>query len=115
MTQTSPTRTELLTLQAQIGLAEQGAELLRSKREALMQEFLKELRKFTVARQAMRRSVRQAVQHLMRAMSVDGPEAVNRIKGQWPTAGGGIGQRLVDGVDAWPRVPEHQPLSRLAR
>jgi V/A-type H+-transporting ATPase subunit D len=76
MNQASPTRTELLALQGQIKLAEQGAELLRSKREALMREFLAELRKFTAARETMRRSVRHAVQELMRALSVDGPEAV---------------------------------------
>ena len=76
MNQSSPTRTELLSLQGQIKLAEQGAELLRSKREALMREFLAELRKFTAARETMRRSVRHAVQELMRSLSVDGPEAV---------------------------------------
>jgi len=66
----------MLALQGQIKLAEQGADLLRSKREALMREFLAELRKFTTARETMRRSVRQAVQELMRSLSVDGPEAV---------------------------------------
>jgi V/A-type H+-transporting ATPase subunit D len=76
MNQASPTRTEMLALQGQIKLAEQGADLLRSKREALMREFLSELRKFTAARETMRRSVRQAVQELMRSLSVDGPEAV---------------------------------------
>ncbi len=76
MNQASPTRTEMLALQGQIKLAEQGADLLRSKREALMREFLAELRKFTTARETMRRSVQQAVQELMRSLSVDGPEAV---------------------------------------
>jgi V/A-type H+-transporting ATPase subunit D len=76
MEQASPTRTEMLTRQAQIRLAEQGAELLRSKRDALVREFLAELRRFAEARQAMRRSVMEAVQALMQTLAVDGQEAV---------------------------------------
>jgi V/A-type H+-transporting ATPase subunit D len=76
MEQASPTRTEMLTRQAQIRLAEQGAELLRSKRDALVREFLAELRRFVEARKAMRRSVMEAVQALMQTLAVDGQEAV---------------------------------------
>ncbi len=76
MEQASPTRTEMLTRQAQIRLAEQGAELLRSKRDALVREFLAELHRFVEARQAMRRSVMEAVQALMQTLAVDGQEAV---------------------------------------
>jgi V/A-type H+/Na+-transporting ATPase subunit D len=74
--QISPTRTELLTRRAQIQLARQGAELLRGKREALVREFLSELQRFVDARDALRRELSDAKQALMRALAVDGPEAV---------------------------------------
>jgi V/A-type H+/Na+-transporting ATPase subunit D len=76
MDQVSPTRTEMLTRQAQIRLAQQGADLLRSKREALVREFLAELRRYVEARKTMRKSMLEAVQCLMQSMAVDGPEAV---------------------------------------
>ncbi|MCP4450021.1 MAG: V-type ATP synthase subunit D, partial [Planctomycetes bacterium] len=76
MEQVSATRTEMLTRRSQIRLAEQGAELLRSKRDALVREFLAELRRFVEARKAMRRSVLDAVQALMQTLAIDGQEAV---------------------------------------
>ena len=76
MDQVSPTRTEMLTRQGQIRLAQQGAELLRSKREALVREFMAELRRYVEARKNMRQNMVQAVQCLMQTMAVDGPEAV---------------------------------------
>jgi len=76
MEQVSPTRTELLTRKAQIRLAEQGAELLRGKREALVREFLAELQRFTAARDALHKALVQAAQSLMKALAIDGPEAV---------------------------------------
>jgi V/A-type H+-transporting ATPase subunit D len=76
MDQISPTRTELLSRRAQIRLAEQGAELLRGKREALVREFLSELQRFVDTRDALRRELADAKQSLMRALAVDGPEAV---------------------------------------
>ncbi|MCF7974735.1 MAG: V-type ATP synthase subunit D [Phycisphaerae bacterium] len=76
MEQVSATRTEMLTRRSQIRLAEQGAELLRSKRDALVREFLAELRRFVEARKTMRRSVMEAVQALMQTLAVDGQEAV---------------------------------------
>jgi V/A-type H+-transporting ATPase subunit D len=76
MEQISPTRTELLARKAQIQLAQQGAELLRGKREALVREFLSELQRFVDARDALRRELSNAKQSLMRALAIDGPEAV---------------------------------------
>jgi V/A-type H+/Na+-transporting ATPase subunit D len=76
MEQISPTRTELLTRRAQIRLARQGVELLRGKREALVREFLSELQRFVDTREALRRQLADAKQSLMRALSIDGPEAV---------------------------------------
>ena len=77
MEQLSPTRTELLTRKAQIKLAQQGAELLRGKREALVREFLSEIRSFRSERDEMLRTLSEAAQSLMRSLSVDGREAVS--------------------------------------
>ena len=76
MEQTSPTRSELLMRKAQIRLAQQGAELLRGKREALVREFLSELQRFVDTRDALRKELALAKQSLMRSLTVDGPEAV---------------------------------------
>jgi V/A-type H+/Na+-transporting ATPase subunit D len=76
MEQISPTRTELLTRRAQIRLAQQGAELLRGKREALVREFLGELKAFVDTRDALRRELSDAKQSLMRALAIDGSELV---------------------------------------
>jgi len=74
--QISPTRSELLSRRAQIRLARQGADLLRAKREALVREFLSELQRFVDTREALARELALARQGLMRALAVDGPEAV---------------------------------------
>ena len=76
MEQISPTRSELLSRRAQIRLARQGADLLRAKREALVREFLSELQRFVDTREALARELALARQGLMRALAVDGPEAV---------------------------------------
>ncbi len=76
MEQISPTRTELLSRRAQIQLAKQGVELLKGKREALVREFLTELQSFVNARDALLASLAESKQSLMRALAVDGPEAV---------------------------------------
>ena len=76
MEQISPTRTELLTKKSQIKLAAQGAELLRGKREALVREFLTEIRSFKAERDSMLRTLADAAQSLMLSLSIDGPEAV---------------------------------------
>ncbi len=75
----SPTRTELLTRRAQIRLAQQGVDLLKSKREALVREFLTELRRYTAEREALRRTMADAVQSLLRALAIDGPEALASV------------------------------------
>jgi V/A-type H+-transporting ATPase subunit D len=79
MDQVSPTRTELLTRRSQIRLAQQGADLLKGKREALVREFITELRRFTSERETLRRSIGEAIQSLMRALSMDGREAVASV------------------------------------
>ncbi len=77
--QASPTRTELLQRRAQIRLARQGADLLKGKREALVREFLTELRRFAAERDAMRKAIAEATQALMRALAVDGPETIRSV------------------------------------
>jgi V/A-type H+-transporting ATPase subunit D len=79
MEQASPTRTELLTRRAQIRLAQQGADLLKGKREALVREFIAELKRFVAEREAMSRSLSAAVQALMRCLALDGREAVASV------------------------------------
>ena len=76
MEQISPTRSELLSRRAQIRLARPGADLLRGKREALVREFLSELQRFVDTREALAKELAQAKQSLMRALAVDGTEAV---------------------------------------
>jgi V/A-type H+-transporting ATPase subunit D len=79
MEQVSPTRTELLTRRAQIRLAEQGAQMLRSKREVLIREFLKELKDFSSQRNKMRSAVVKAIQSLLTAVAVDGTETLSSV------------------------------------
>ncbi len=79
MEQVSPTRTELLTRRAQVRLAEQGAQMLRSKREVLIREFLKELKNFSAERDKMRSAVVKAIQSLLTAIAVDGTEALSSV------------------------------------
>ncbi len=79
MEQVSPTRTELLTRRAQVRLAEQGAEMLRSKREVLIREFLMELKNFSSERDKMRSAVVKAIQSLLTAVAVDGTEMLSSV------------------------------------
>lgn len=79
MEQLSPTRTELLTRKAQIRLARQGAKLLRGKREALVKEFLDEIRSFKNDRDIMLQSLSDAGKSLMRALYVDNPEGISAV------------------------------------
>jgi V/A-type H+/Na+-transporting ATPase subunit D len=79
MEQVSPTRSELLSIKSQIRLAEQGAKLLRGKREALVREFLKEIRSFRADRGELLRNIDSACKALMRALSLDTPEAVKAV------------------------------------
>lgn len=79
MEQLSPTRTELLTRKAQIKLAEMGAKLLRGKREALVREFLKEIKTFKSEREVMLQSLSEAGKSLMRAIYLDTPEAIRSV------------------------------------
>jgi len=79
MEQVSPTRTELLTRRSQIRLAQQGAKLLRGKREALVREFLEEIKTFQSDREDMLKSLTEATQSLMQTLSLEGHEPVRSV------------------------------------
>lgn len=79
MEQASPTRTELLARRAQIRLAQAGAELLRGKREALVREFIGQLKRYTSERESLARSMTAAVQSLLRALALDGRQAIASV------------------------------------
>jgi len=75
--QVSPTRMNLLMRKAQIKLAQQGVDLLKSKRDALVQEFFSIVRKLLASRDELERVTHRAYHSLIIAKAVDGPEAVN--------------------------------------
>ena len=79
MEQVSPTRTELLTRRSQIRLAEQGAKLLRDKREALVREFLQEIRTFKSDRDELLQTLAKATRSLLRAIYIDTPESIRAV------------------------------------
>jgi len=79
MEQVSPTRTELLAKRSQIRLAEQGATLLRGKREALVREFLEEIKTFRTDREEMLKALTEAAQSLMQTLALDGRESVRSV------------------------------------
>ncbi|MFA5867298.1 MAG: V-type ATP synthase subunit D [Actinomycetota bacterium] len=76
MEQASPTRTELLAKKAQIELAEQGRDLLKEKRDALIVEFMSVMD--TVVRSSSRlgKVASEAYYTLTLAKAVDGTVAV---------------------------------------
>jgi V/A-type H+-transporting ATPase subunit D len=76
MENTSPTRMELLAVKAQIGLAEQGRDLLKEKRNALMKEFLKIADVVLRDSDELDQAVADARHALARAEALDGSEAV---------------------------------------
>ncbi len=76
MENVSPTRMELLAVKGQIGLAEQGRDLLKEKRNALMKEFMKIAETVMRGSDELEQSAADASRALARAEALDGPEAV---------------------------------------
>lgn len=72
----SPTRMVLLATKAQIGLAEQGRDLLKEKRNALMKEFIKIADVVMHTSDELEQAAADARRALSRAEALDGPEAV---------------------------------------
>ncbi len=77
MENVSPTRMELLAVKGQITLAEQGRDLLKEKRNALMKEFMKIAETVMRGSDELEQSAADARRALARAEALDGPEAVH--------------------------------------
>jgi V/A-type H+-transporting ATPase subunit D len=77
MENVSPTRMELLAVKGQIGLAEQGRDLLKEKRNALMKEFMRIADAVMSGSDALERVATEARRALLRAEALDGPEVVH--------------------------------------
>lgn len=80
MENVSPTRMELLAVKAQIGLAEQGRDLLKEKRNALLKEFMKIADAILRSSEEREHAATEAQRTLARADALDGPEAVRRAE-----------------------------------
>ncbi|MFH1858396.1 MAG: V-type ATP synthase subunit D [Candidatus Omnitrophota bacterium] len=72
MEQVSPTRMNLITRKAQIKLATQGAELLRNKRDALLQEFFNLIKPLIALRKELNQKISKAEWQLFLALVFDG-------------------------------------------
>lgn len=76
MEETSPTRSGLLARRAQIVLAEQGKDLLKEKRDALIVEFMSVMDRVVRASQRLSKVSSEAFYALTTAKAVDSPVAV---------------------------------------
>lgn len=76
MEEVRPTRAELLERRSQIQLAEQGMELLKQKRDALLIEFMGVMDETLQLSEALQRNVSEAQFALTTAKAVDGAVAV---------------------------------------
>lgn len=77
MEEVRPTRAELLDKRAQIAVATQGMELLKSKRDALMVEFMSVIDETLQLSELLATSLEQAQYAIELARSVDGREQVH--------------------------------------
>ncbi len=76
MEEVRPTRAELLERRSQIQLAEQGMELLKQKRDALLIEFMGVMDETLQLSESLQRSVSEAQFALTTAKAVDGAVAI---------------------------------------
>lgn len=76
MEQVSPTRMNLLQRKAQIKLAQQGVELLKNKRDALLKEFMAEVQPLLSVRNETQNELRRAIDALIMSLAIDGTEKV---------------------------------------
>jgi V/A-type H+-transporting ATPase subunit D len=72
----SPTRMNMLALRAQAGLALQGVDLLKRKRDALVAEFLAYVKRTLEARENLAAACGQAFRFLVLVKAQEGREAV---------------------------------------
>lgn len=76
MEQIRATRAELLAKKKQIGLARQGRDLLKEKRNALLKELIRTAEQVIRSSDELEQSVGESVAALALAEALDGPEAV---------------------------------------
>jgi V/A-type H+/Na+-transporting ATPase subunit D len=76
MEEVRPTRSELLERRAQIGLAQQGMDLLKQKRDALLIEFMGVMDETLRLSDSLQKTVREAQYSLAVAQAVDGVVAL---------------------------------------
>jgi V/A-type H+-transporting ATPase subunit D len=76
MEQVRATRAELLAKKNQISLARQGRDLLKEKRNALLQELMRTAEQVLRSGEELERDVGKATMALALAEALDGPEAV---------------------------------------
>jgi V/A-type H+/Na+-transporting ATPase subunit D len=76
MEEVRPTRAELLERKQQIGLAQQGMDLLKQKRDALLIEFMGVMDETLRLSDAIQKTVREAQYSLAVAQAVDGTVAL---------------------------------------
>ena len=76
MEEVRPTRSELLERRAQIGLAQQGMDLLKQKRDALLIEFMGVMDETLRLSDSLGKTVREAQYSLAVAQAVDGTVAL---------------------------------------
>jgi V/A-type H+-transporting ATPase subunit D len=76
MEEVRPTRSELLERRAQIGLAQQGMDLLKQKRDALLIEFMGVMDETLRLSDSLQKTVREAQYSLAVAQAVDGTVAL---------------------------------------
>ncbi len=74
MSEVSPTRMNLLIRKRQIKIAQQGASLLKNKRDALLREFMDLIKPILKDRKELDQNLRKAVSVLAIALGVDGSE-----------------------------------------
>ncbi len=72
----SPTRMNLLQRRAQLGVAQQGVDLLKRKRDALVADFFKIVRESLAARERLTAACRGAYVMLTLAKALEGREAL---------------------------------------
>lgn len=76
MEEVRPTRAELLERRAQISLAEQGMDLLKQKRDALLIEFMSVMDETLALSSSLQKNVSEAQYALVVAKAVDGTVAL---------------------------------------
>jgi len=79
MEQVSPTRMNMLAKKAQIKLAKQGVDLLKKKRDALVQEFFAIVTKLMDARKKLDGLSHHAYRSLMISKAIDGERTLKSV------------------------------------